>query len=511
MRYLMGVDIGSTRIKTVVFDRSGRIAGSAVADTPIDYTKNGQDEWISYQPEKVWENTLQAMANAAKTVKGDIVCIAVTGMGMDSVPLDSHGEPLYPFISWRCFRGFDIFQSTAKRFGVERLYEITGQLPRYLNSVIRYLWLRENEPRLYEQTDRWLTIEDYINYKLCGEMATDYSMASTTLLCGIDRKWSDTLLDFFDIDRRLLPEILPSSAVLGKLCQEAARRTGLCAETLVVLGGHDYHCGAVSSGGFDETKLVVSTGTYECLITSLRAANPTKETLGRGMSYEGHVLPDRFSLATGMIFGGVLDWWKSNFEMAMLAVDPNISTSELWTVIMSRMTDLTDKTSMPFFMPHLFGSDAPENDPDSKGAFIGITAATTKADMLYTVIEGLNFQALSLIRSMEKATGSDFKTINVIGSISTNRFIMQQKADILGSSIIAEIQNTESVCLGAAILAGIGAGIYKDEDDAYRTLEKEYQEYHPNPEMVEIYMKRNATFKEIYKSLAPLHKSLAYY
>jgi len=501
----MGVDLGSTRIKSVVFDKAGAIAGSAVTNTPIEYAKNNDEEWVFYRPEKVWDGVVEVISRASKMAGGGIACVAVTGMGMDSVPLDGRGEPLYPFISWRDLRGSDIFQSAANRFGSEQLYEITGQSPRYLNSVIRYLWLRENEPDLFRKTERWLTIEDFVNYKLSGVMATDYSMASTTLLCGTDRKWSDTLLDFFDIDRRFLPEILPSATVLGKITPEAARLTGLGEDALIVLGGHDYQCGAVSCGGFDDTKLVMSTGTYEVLTTSVRTADPTPETLSRGMSYEGHVIPDRFSLGTGLIEGGVLDWWKANYETSFTG---DASTQEIWTAITSQIADIPVRLNTPLFMPHLYGCDAPENDPDSKGAFIGVTAVTTKKDMLYAVYEGVNFQSLSLVRSMEKAIASKFETIHVIGSVTKNDFIMQQKADMLGTSIFTEPQNTESVLLGAAILAGLGAGIYKDVNEAYDLLDKDLLEFVPDKEKHALYNDRYELFRQIYPSLKSLHKSM---
>ena len=506
----MGVDLGSSNIKSVVFDPFGNVAGYAIINTPIDQKTNNNEEWIYYHPEKIWENVLIAIKKASKMVDGNIACIAVTGMGMDSVPLDKTGEPLYPFISWRCQRGHDIFQSASDRFGLEQLYRITGQLPRYLNSVIRYLWLRENEPDLYKQTRQWLTIEDYINYKLCGVMATDYSMASTTLLCGIDRKWSETLLDFFNIDKKLMPEILPSSTVLGKINADVALQAGIDPKTLIVLGGHDYHCGAVSCGGFDDKKLVMSMGTYECLIASVPVADPTDATLSRGMSYEGHVIPDRFSLATGMIEGGVLDWWESCFESHHVKGRDFSSMKEKWDSIFTQIADLHIRMSNPLFMPHLYGCDAPENDPDSKGAFIGLTAGTTKAAMLLALVEGVNFLSFSLVQSMEKALGSKFQTIHAIGSIVKNRFIMQQKADIMGSTIWADTENTESVCLGAALLAGVGAGIYKDLADAYGHLNYTLLEFAPNPEKHALYTERYHLFQQIYKALAPLHKSMSH-
>jgi sugar (pentulose or hexulose) kinase len=121
---MMGIDLGSTNIKSVVFDQSGNIIQKATIETPIEYQMYNHEEWVFYRAEKVWENVLLTITNAAKSVHGRIDCIAVTGMGMDSVPLDKHGEPLYPFISWRCPRGHDVFQDTAEKFGIERLYEI---------------------------------------------------------------------------------------------------------------------------------------------------------------------------------------------------------------------------------------------------------------------------------------------------------------------------------------------------------------------------------------------------
>ena len=510
MEYLMGIDLGSTNIKSIVFDQNGNIINRSSKETPIEYQKKGHEEWVFYRPEKVWENVQYTIANAANAVGGRISSIAVTGMGMDSVPLDGHGDSLYPFISWRCPRGHDIFQNTVEKFGLGRIYEMTGQLPRYLNSVIRYLWLKENEPHLFNQTEKWLTIEDFVNYKLSGAMATDYSMASTTLLCGIDKKWNEELLDFFGIERRMLPEILPGTTFLGKIKEDVAEITGLDKSTVIVLGGHDYHCGSVSCGGFDETKLVMSIGTYECNITSPMKANPTPDTFSRGLSYEGHVIPDKFSLAVGMIEGGVLDWWKSNFEAFCLTDKNTASVQEIWNAIMRQVTGLPPRTNMPYFMPHLYGCDSPEKDPESKGAFVGITASVSKADMLYALIEGINFQSVSLVYNMEKEINSEFKTIHAIGSITTNNYIMQQKADILGRSIFVDPKNTEAVCLGAAMLGGVGARVYSSIFDSYACLKNELLEVRPDRKMYDFYAERFRIFKQIYPSLASLHRLIPY-
>jgi xylulokinase len=165
---------------------------------------------------------------------------------------------------------------------------------------------------------------------------------------------------------------------------------------------------------------------------------------------------------------------------------------------------------MPLFMPHLYGCDSPENDPESKGAFLGITASVSKADMLYALIEGVNFQSVSLVHSMEKTISSEFKNIHAIGTISTNNYIMQQKADILGRSIWVDTKNTEAVCLGAAMLAGVGAGIFTNVFESYRCLDNTLTEIRPKSEMYDFYSERYRLFKQMYPALASLNKSIPY-
>ena len=291
MSYLLGIDVGSTNLKAVLFGYDGKIV--AKADTPTELVRPEKDhpDWAVWQPEQIWSGIAQSVRKVvtgidASTVKG----VAVTGMGMDGVPLDASGKWLYPFISWHCPRTLPQQKWWIEHVGIERQFQVGGDQIWPFNTALRLRWMKEHQPAILERTHKWVLIEDFINFMLCGEYATDFSMASTTLLFDQStRSWNEELLKRSEIDKDLLCDPKPSGTVLGEVHKAAAELTGLKAGTPVVLGGHDYSCGCLPTGAYRPGVVLDVLGTWEMVVAALIchycARSFRRDPLGMGLHW----------------------------------------------------------------------------------------------------------------------------------------------------------------------------------------------------------------------------------
>lgn len=273
MDYLVGIDLGSTSLKAVVYDADGKVMASASRPTERFNPSAEHPEWTVWEPEQIWGGTAAALREAvgrlddAKRIRG----VAVTGMGMDGVPIDAAGKWLYPFISWLDPRTGPQLAWWQKEIGSAKTFSIGGNPVWAINSACGSCGWRRTA--ILKRTDKWLLIEDFVNFMLCGRRATDYSMASCTMLFDQRRlDWSEEMLGLSGIERRLMPEAHPSGTVLGEVSAAAAEATGLPAGTPVVLGGHDHLCGALPVGAFRAGVVLDVVGTWE--IVSMTIPEP---------------------------------------------------------------------------------------------------------------------------------------------------------------------------------------------------------------------------------------------
>ena len=268
---LLGLDLGSTSLKAVVYDLDGRAVAAGSRPTELFHPHAEHPEWAVWQPEQIWGGAAAAVREAVAELDDPrrIAGVAVTGMGMDGLPVDADGRWLYPLISWHDPRTVGQLAWWKEHVGLERTFAIGGNPLWPINSALRMRWIAENEPAIFARTHKWLLIEDFVNWLLCGRQATDYSMASCTALFDQRRlDWSDELLAAAGIPRRMLCDALPSGTPLGHVTAAAARETGLCEGTPVILGGHDHLCGALPVGALRPGVVLDVTGTWESVLTA---------------------------------------------------------------------------------------------------------------------------------------------------------------------------------------------------------------------------------------------------
>ena len=496
MDYFLGIDLGSTSLKAIIYDTDGRLI--ARGDRPT-LKFHPTPEATVWNPDQIWNDTAAACRDAVAQIQNpaDIKGVAVTGMGMDGVPMDEKGNWLYPFISWHDTRTQPQFDWWINSIGVDKSFSIGGNPVLIINSALRMLWMQENEPQIFERTFKWLLIEDFLNFKLTGRYVSDYSMASCTMLFEQQtRHWSDEMCALSGIPKRILPDVFPSSTFLGEITAAAAEKTGLPPGTPIYLGGHDHLVSAIPSGAFRAGAVMNITGTWETvnMITPVPTSNPA---LGRsGITLQAHAVKDKYSIWGGNPAGSALDWFRNE-----------VAAPASWETLIE-----SAKTSVPgagrvLFLPHLSTSSCPKVDPKALGAFIGLSGLTKQGDLVRAVIEGLDFQFLDTVRTMEELTGNQATEFLGVGGATRNAFWMQNKADMVGRPYcIPEVE--EATVLGAAILAGIGAGAYRDEEDAFCRVCRSDTVYEPDLRLTAFYAERFEIYRELFRAVSPIHHRL---
>lgn len=208
MDYLLGIDVGSTSMKALIYDLDGNVISRGSHPTESIANDPDHPNWQIYLPEHIWDGISTSIRDAMKQIgpQDRILAAAVTGLGADAVPLDEHGKALYPFINWLCTRTTPQFEKWLENVGLEKTFQITGWQPFVWSTVFRFMWLKENEPELAQRIHKWLIVEDFVNYKLTGNYSTDYTDASPTLLFDQHSlTWSDEMLKIAGLEKDILP------------------------------------------------------------------------------------------------------------------------------------------------------------------------------------------------------------------------------------------------------------------------------------------------------------------
>ena len=504
--YMLAIDIGSTSIKSVIFDYEGNIISTGRRKTEVFYEKENSQKFAFWMPDNIWGNVCGAVKDSVSAIKepGLIKSVSVTGFACDGVPIDREGNWIYPFISWHDTRCLEQVEWISNNFDFEEIYKINGQKPWLHNTILRNVWVKKHLPEIYRKTFKWLLIEDYINFMLCGAIATDYSLASTTLV--FDQKnlaWSEKLFDMFDIEMDIYPDPKPSGTFLGEISYEASILTGLEKGTPVILGGLDGLCGVYATAGDQEDNLVGVIGTYEHYHKCLDQPILEKKGLLSSIICQAHVIKGKYGVYGVAVSAGILEWFRNVFcsEEERYAKENN---KNIWDVLMEKASGAPVGSGGIFMLPDLYGSACPIQDNYSKGVFTGISPTSGKEDFIRAVIEGLNYKGFELYEAIRKYTSSESRKVVITGGATRNEFWMQLKSDVLGIEL--EVPDIgEATPLGAAMIGGIGVGIFEDFRDAFRKIKRKIKKYIPDKNNHRLYKKY---YNDIYKKIYPSCKDI---
>ena len=499
---LLGLDVGTTGCKAIVFDADGNILGHGFREYGVQCDAPAKAE---QDAEQVWSLTREALREAvAKAGSLDIAALSLSAQGDAIIPVDADFRALHPAILGMDYRSGPQAERCAKALGAFALFEQTGMRPHPMNSLTKVLLLRELAPSVFDQADRMVTYADFILGKLSGEAAIDYTMASRTMAFELGNlRWSEGIHKALGLDTANWSKPAPSGTVIGTIRRPLAGELGLPPSLVLVTGGHDQTCAALGAGAIRPGLGVVSTGTAEVLSAALDGP-----VLSRPM-FESFY-PCYLHAAQGMFFtfslnhvGGILlRWWRDNFAAPEVAEASHKGT-DAYQLIDERMPK---GRSPVMVLPHFNGSGTPACDLQSKGAVVGLTLATSRNDVAKAILEGLTFE-LNLNLETMLGCGIPVEELVAVGGGAKSARWLQLKADILNRPL-RTLRCREAACLGAALLAGTAVGIYKDLDEAVARTVRHEQEFVPSAELVPAYAERYATYKLLHPSLQGIHSRL---
>ncbi len=463
---LLGIDLGTTAFKGLVISAAGEKLGEAQRKAPLLVLSA---EEIEQDAEQWWELAQEVIRDAIQEagVRGEeIAALSVSSQGISFVPLDQSGTPLRNALSWLDTRASAQSAVVLERFSPEELFSITAKRLNPMSGLLKLLWLREAEPEIFYGARRFLMAHDYVIHRLCGRFVTDHSLAYGFLLHDVSRcQWSATLLEAMSIPEAKLPELHWAGSPLVPVREEVALNLGLSEDTLVVVGGHDQKCAALGAG-IGAGILTVSLGTataVEALID-----RPVIDAAMRIPTFPA-VIPNRWMLEGGIFTTGASVGWLRETLLAR----EDYTKLDAWA-----------STSPPganglFFSPHLSGTGSPHWRAEARGAFYGIHLATSRADMVRAVLEGVAFEIKENVRLIEDLTTEADRLVLLGGGARSELW-----ARIISSVVDKPVSipsNVETACLGACILAGVGAGIYGDAYQGQEAVRMEERLIKPDP------------------------------
>ena len=495
---LVGLDIGTTHIKAAAFRLNGQLAAAARCATPFTHPRPG---WGEMDPEALWQHCLSVLerVSTASRRHGVIAALAVTGTGEAGVPLTAAGTPAYPSLAWYDTRTQAQADFIAGKFGAESVFEACGQTPHPIFSVCKLLWIKEHAPEAYARIATWLSLSDYVAWRLSGIQAMEYSQASRTMALNVvTRQWNAAFLQELGLSPNLMPDLVPSGHSLGPLSPSVARALDMPTSTQVVTGGHDHVCAALALGATAPDTLLDSMGGAEGIFLPLRQPL-TQSILGaHGYSQGIHVTGENYLMAGLYTSGVVVDWFRA-------CMAPQADYEDL----IQQAQSIPAGSGGIVFLPHLRLAGPGYLDSRSRGAYVGLTADTTLGTLFRATLEGMAFEAhFSLAQALRLGVIPAPETIILTGGGTRNELLLRIKASIMNRTLHVT-DNNDATVLGAAALAGLGAELYPSHEDASRTVRPQHAAIPPDASEVDTYDRLFASvYRRLYRDLAPMNHAL---
>lgn len=453
-RYILALDQGTTSSRSIIFDCDGSMKGIAQMEFPQIYPTPG---WVEHDPKEIWrtqfETAQQAIQNA-EIAPCQIAAIGITNQRETTILWDKNtGEPVCNAIVWQCRRTADAAAKLAADPTVSSMItEKTGLKPDAYFSATKIQWIFEHIPGVRRRAERgeilFGTVDCYLLWQLTGVHATDVTNASRTLLFNIHTMdWDEDLLKLFDIPRSILPQVKPSIGSFG------STKVELFGCTIPVTGiAGDQHAALFGQACFSEgdAKNTYGTGCFLMMNTGDRPVS-SKNGLVTTVAWSRE---DKVTYALeGSVFigGAVLQWLRDELKIITSAPEADIIAA-------------TETNGGVYFVPAFTGLGAPYWDMYARGTITGLTRGTTRANIIRAALESIAFQTNDLLTAMQEDTGKPFSILKVDGGASRSDVILQLQSDLLGAPVDRPI-NTETTAQGAAFMAGLGVGLWKDESE----------------------------------------------
>jgi xylulokinase len=505
MTYFLGIDVSTTGAKALIIDEQGSVAATHTTEYPLSTPK---PLWSEQDPHDWWNGacaSIKAALSKANLSGEALSAIGLTGQMHGLVMLDKSDQVLRPAILWNDQRtGPQCEEITVRVGGLDRLLALTGNqvLPGF--TAPKIVWVRENEPAVYEKTTHILLPKDYVRFLLTGEYATEVSDASGMSLLDVEKRaWSKEMLSALDIPTAWLPTCTESDQVSGRISESAAKATGLRVGTPVVGGGGDQAAQAVGSGIVTSGVISVTSGTSGVVFA--HSDHYAAEPQGRLHAF-CHAVPGKWHYMGVMLSaGGSFRWLRDAIgdvektAAQLIGVDP-------YELLTQEAAAAPVGSEGLLFLPYLTGERTPYPDPQARGAFVGLTLRHGKAHLVRSVLEGVSFglrDSLELIKGL----GVPITQVRASGGGARSAVWRQIQADVFGTELVL-VNVTEGAAYGAALLAGVGAGAYRSVEEAVNATVKVTDRTAPITANVKEYEKLYPAYRGLYPALKETFHSL---
>ena len=491
LKYYLGVDLGTSSVRALMINSDGIPISVRSAQYEVLIPRQG---WAEQDPEEWTRKTTQVLSSVVSSSgvsPKDIVAVSFSGQMHGLVPLKEDGSPAANAILWLDQRSSDAIREIHEMLGPDWVAEHTQNRIAAGFLLATLYWMKTRVPETYK-TIRWVMLpKDYIKYRLCGAILTDYSDAAGSLAFDNRRLgWSDELIAALGLRREVFPECLPSTAVIGTVSEEAARLTGLSTRTLVVNGGADQCMQAIGNGIVSPGVFASNIGTAGQISTT--AAQPVFDPQLRTNTF-AHVVPGHWNIMGACLNSGLsLKWFSREIlkETDYQKLDAGVSK-------------VPPGCGGLIFLPYLTGERTPHMDPRARGAFFGLTLNHCSMEMVRAVMEGVVF-ALKDCLSVVLGLGVPLKRIVAAGGGARSDVWLQMQADVFERTVHRSA-STEQACFGAALTAAIGAGAFSGFEEACRTaVRPSVKTFHPNEKNARAYR----DMYDVFRALYPANKAL---
>ncbi len=504
---ILAYDLGTGGNKASLYDATGRCLHAVFSSYDTQYPQAG---WHEQRPADWWDSVVDSTRQLLSTGVVDpasIACLAISGHSLGCVPLDADGHLLRDATPiWSDKRPTDQAARFFERIDANQWYRTTGNgFPPPHYTVFKIMWYRDHEPEMFDRISKVIGTKDYINYRLTGRIATDYSYASGTGvydLLGWD--YSDALLAAADLPRHIMPEIVPSTEILGELTADAAEELGLPRSVRVACGGVDNSCMALGAGNIEPGRTYASLGSSAWIAVS--SSQPLLDDDAKPYVFT-HVIPGMFTSAVAIFAcGSSLKWARENL-FVNLAVQAKLQGEDVYDTITRSAATSPVGANRLLFNPSLAGGSSLDASMNIRGALLGLDLGHCQADVVRAVLEGVALN-LRLVMDQLRQLGDIADQMVVVGGCGKSPLWRQILADALEIGILKTNVGQEAGSLGAAAVAAVGAGLWDDFSpiDAIHQLQAESR---PIAQHVDIYRQLLPIFRQACDDQSRLGDQLA--
>lgn len=484
MKYIIGMDVGTTATKGVLYDENGKVVFSASKGYPLIQTKIGQAE---EDPKVIFDAVQEVIFALTQKADGEIAAISWSSQMHSLIGLDKDNNLLTNSITWADNCAKNVVQDAKKSGLARKIYQKTGMPMHPMAPIYKMLWLKDNEPELFNQVKKWIGIKEYLIFRLTGKLIIDTTMAAGTGMLNLKTlTWDQELLDTLNVKQEQLPEIAQPTEIVAPIKEEYVQKLGIDSDTKIVLGASDGYLSTIGVNAIDSDHFALNVGTSGAVRTIV-----DQPKIDQNASYFCYPVDKKHYLLGGPVNNGgiVFNWARQTL------FDAGETPQDYLDVAQSAPAGSRNL----IFLPYLGGERAPIWDANARGSFVGLTRMHQKPEMARAVIEGIIFNlydaAFSLIKNTKKPVA-----INATGGFLKSDFVRQLCADIFNVPIVT-MKEQQSGTLAAMFLARQALGINQDLSEIEQFAQED-KVYFPNPKEAVIYQNMFPLYCEIKNALA---------